>query len=453
MRVLIRNFSKVGVWCYSHLFGLYLTLVVYSNFALAYDYKYGTATAPLLDLMIIIMVLPLVLGNYRKWIPFIKTDYFIWCCLLTCIYLLNYYRLTNGGYSYSELDLTLETNRLQRVILWPCIGFAVYVLSVEHFRLGFKILLFTMPALVLLDFIDPSIMGAEGELANPRADGSYINPNLAGEAIILLLLMNLYRFKGFFGIAAILLATVAIGVTFSRSGIAALILVFGYLYVRGKVPKIAIVLPVILAISYSAILVFVEDSLLYLGYESNISGVLDRLRFFESIETENITVEQSGESRTLVAGWVLSDALNKPFLGYVFDPFSIYEMNPHNQPLFLWYKFGVTGLIGWLFMLFMLFRPAYKRSKVLLNPLLFGFFWFSFFSHNLFEMKFWIVAIAFMTLKDFEKWHGEIEFLGVKNKTFRKLSVNSLSNESRMDMSSKRPRTSRRRKTRSRIRF
>jgi len=360
----------------------------------------------------IALVIPLLLWNYEKWIPFIKSGYFLWCCLLAVVYSLNYYRMVYGGYSYSELDLILETNRLQRVVLWPVIGFIVFSVDAKFFRTGFFLLLFIAPSLVILDFLDPSILGPPNEGLNARAQGAYLNANLAAEAALLLCILNLRKISGFFGILIFTLVSLGVLFTFSRSGIAALVLLFCYMYARGNLPKISFVLPIVLIISFSTFLVYIEDALLFLGYDASVTNVLDRLRFFEAVETDKITADSSGESRAAVAKDVFSASLSNPFGGHVFDAYSTYGLNPHNQPLFLWYKFGITGLISWFAMLVVLYRAGSRSGLGLLNPFFLIFLWFSFFSHNIFEMKFWIIAIAYFSLKKAGDWHGDLKLFG-----------------------------------------
>ena len=418
---------QIADWVTKTLVGFYLTLGIFTNLGLALDYKYATATAPYFDLLIILFVMPLAAIHYKEWLPFMKTDYFKWCVLLTAVYLFNYLRMTLGGYPASLIDLIDETNRLQRVILWPVIGFIVYTVDFRFFKTGFFIALITMPFLVLVDFLDPFVLGPSDEIMDARAQGTYLNANIAAEAVLLLGLLNIRRFKGTLGI--VLFFTIGIGVilTFSRSGLVGLILLYGYMFFRGHMPKISILAPVLLIFSFSTLLIYAEDVLLTLGYDSSVANVMSRLSFLDTaVDSEQTLEDGSSESREQVAKDAFADVLSRPISGHVFDAEEKYGMNPHNEPIFLWYTFGITGIFAWFCMIAMLIRAGLRSGIGWLNPAPAVFIWFSMFSHNLLDFRYWIIAIAFFTLTEANKWHKvtSVKSLG-KHESRRKTKVQS----------------------------
>ena len=412
--------GRVAGWSYQNLVALYITLVVYTNLALSVDYKLGSGYAPFFDMMVLGLAVPLAMAHTDKWLPFMRTQYFKWAAFLAAVYVINFLRMQYGGYFASQVDLIEETNRVQRVLLWPFIGFIVYTVDPRFFRTGFYIALIAMPALVVVDFLDPFVLGPPDEVMDARAQGTYMNANVACEAIILLGILNLWRFRGLTGVVLVGIMSVGILLTFSRSGIAAMVLFGGYLYLRGRLPKSVIVIPIVLVISLSTILVYAEDILLDLGYDSSVANVLQRLAFFDAGDGGlAAATDESAEGRTQIAQEVFMHMLTDPIEGNVYDAKSAYGFNPHNQPLHFWFKFGILGLLAWLSMVFLLFRRGYITGLWYVSPAAIAFLWFSMFSHNILDFRFWIVFFAFILLNPAEVWHGSLGMTGRLSGTAR----------------------------------
>ncbi len=406
-------------WSYQNLVAFYITLVVYTNFALSFDYKFGTGHAPFFDLAVMGLVVPLAITNTDKWVSFMRTPFFKWSLFLGFVYFMNLMIMQYGGYHAAEVDLVEETNRVQRVLLWPSIGFIVYVIDPRYFRTGFYIALIAMPALVFVDFLNPFVLGPPDEVMDARAQGTYMNANVACEGIILLGILNMWRFKGMRGVVLCTIMSVGILVTFSRSGIVAMVLFGAYLYLRGRLPKTVIILPIVLVISLSTILVYAEDILLNLGYDSSVTNVLQRLAFFDAGDGGVGSAEDdSAEGRTLVAIEVFTQMLSSPIKGNIYTAEARYGVDPHNQPLHFWYQFGIVGLIVWMSMVYLLFRKGYQTGLWVVSPAAVAFLWFSMFSHNILDFRFWIVFFAFVLLNPAEVWHGKLgvtaQFTGFK---------------------------------------
>ncbi len=386
-----------GRWFFDRVAAFWLSLFAITNVALFVDYRFDQAFAPRLDIAFIGLAAASALLHRDRILPFVKSDFFRWFLLLLAVLVVNYLRMWLGG-QYTELDLLLETNRLQRVILWPVIGFLVLTAAPSALRIGLSIALVLMPLLVIVDFLEPTLMGPYGEAVNARAQGTYLNANLASEAILLLVGLNARRIKGLTGGLLLVLAGAGVLVTFSRSGMMAYCLFCAAFFVTGRLPKLFLAFPIFIVMSYSSLLLYTEDLLVDRGYESSVGNVLDRLRFIEDLEEGSVGDDSSAESRAEVASAVLKDAFASPVSGHVFSAKSRYGMDPHNQPLHFWYTFGIGGLLVWLGMIWVLVRRSVGSWHFWKDPALALFLWFSLFSHNLLEFTVWIVFLSYVIL-------------------------------------------------------
>jgi len=70
----IKVIGKIFEWGYKHVAALYLTLIVFTNYALLLDYKFETNNASAYDIAILAFVVPLAFIHWRNVIVHNKFD-------------------------------------------------------------------------------------------------------------------------------------------------------------------------------------------------------------------------------------------------------------------------------------------------------------------------------------------------------------------------------------------
>ena len=410
MRELRRLYKSFGLLCseaYRRLVGAFIALVMFTHLGQFAETVLGIGSAAVLDLLFLVLIAPLALLERRRVGEFVRTPYFLWIVLLCTVFAVNWARVVYGDRPLTNDEYIIETDTLQRLVLWPAVGFAVYVVPWRYFAWPMALVLLVVSGATIYDFFAPGALRPPGAVPSARAQGVYFNPNTTAEAILVAAVLSLRLFRGRMATVLLVLVGAAVLLTFSRSGVAALVLLCGYLAMRGRLTRGFAALPVVLVLSYSTILVNAEDVLVSLGYDASVANVMGRLSFIGSADVGSLT-DSSSESRAEVAVDTFSAALARPVTGHGFDAIAEFGMNPHNQLLALWYKFGLGGLLVWFGMVAVLFKRGLDDGLGLVSPMLVVFAFVSMFSHNILEMRLWLVGLSVAALVPARRWHGPV---------------------------------------------
>ena len=399
--------GRVAAWFYQHFLGLYLSLVVMTQIGLTVDTRLGVGIAPMLDILLLASIIPLALFTSGRWLPYMKTPFFTWYAFTALFFVISLLRLRFGDFYITQIEFNNEVQAAQKLLILGACSYIAFTVHSYYFRLGFTVALILIPGLVILDFFAPSILSPPNDLFAARASGTYLNPNQAAEAIVLICVLNIVRLRGFGAVVIILLVSLALVLTFSRAGMAASLILSGYLMWRQRLSKLFIIIPILVSLFLGSIIAVAEGALEDLGYGASVSNVLYRLEFFSNISADNVTGDDgSSESRTEIIEIVLKESLNNPIFGHAVGTYLEYEIGPHNLPVHLTYKMGVFGFLIWAGLAYIIFKRGNTRGLGLINPALVFFLWFSLFSHNTLDSRSWAVFLAFVLMKDPFTWHG-----------------------------------------------
>ncbi|MFC7518366.1 O-antigen ligase family protein [Herbaspirillum sp. GCM10030257] len=391
------SFASRVVWGWLHytyalilvavLVMVYLNLPNYGNTlnsALAPKYFYFTVAFLLCPLFV----------QSKALLAYILSPFALWafiCLILNLIHLLG---VADGEFARMQIILM----RIQYLMLTLLLGFAFAYARTASYEWVFPLIAFVAPAIVILDFIVPSLLypsGTPGTVPG-RASATYINPTIAGEVILLAYVMAIPALKMVYRTPLLILAGIGVTLTFSRSSIIAWIALWVILQSRRVLPKSAFLLLVAGLISIP---------LLITGFSSYIENRHDlteavtdlqsRLNFFSQMQLDDRSA--AGRSAMLQAGWNLF--LEYPVEGAGAGATYVWwhSLGVHNQLILFAAEYGLAGLLLWMSLGIVLARGKYFEDKSLQLTVLFLFVFNSMFTHNMLDMLHWLLTFALVS--------------------------------------------------------
>lgn len=385
--------SVAAIYCVA--VAWYIGLWMYPNFPLFIDFLNDGSDAPRFDLLLLALTVPLALATWRRWFEFLRHPYFLWTLALAALYAINALRAPHvADVALHGDDVSAEVDRLQRAVLLPVYGYLAYVLGRERLMPPLLVAVVLLPTLVTLDFFFPQYFTrGDPAIESPRADGTLLNPNVAGEALLITLVLVHRRLSGVALGAVFLIVGVGEILTFSRGGLVAWLLFGVYLILSGRVPRWSVIVLVAAVAFYSTLIIYAEEILssIFTNNEQLVAELVDRLSFTGD---ESARDDYSTEERQYVALAALRDIAANPILGHVYSPAVRYGQGAHNQLLEYWYVYGIGGLIVCLWLAWLLNRRAPDRFLGLVAPEAGVFLWFAMFSHTLFVYNFMLIFAA-----------------------------------------------------------
>ena len=255
-----------------------------------------------------------------------------------------------------------------------------------------------------IDYFNPGYFYFGIELMNSvagRAAATYLNSNLAGGAMILLLILGIdmvpKRFRFFF----VLIVFLGIFFTMSRSNIMIMFIILFIMFFQKKLYS-------------SQVFIFMVTITLFFGWLS--TGGLDTLSNTYNLEvTENMrnrvdffannkssdTADMDERKYVLLAAFDMYT--NSPILGNGYASTRLWDfpVAPHNTFIMHWADYGILGILLIPLLLYFATYNIYKYGKKLHKELAFlimtYFILASFFSHNMLESPFRIAAIIILS--------------------------------------------------------
>ena len=139
----------------------------------------------------------------------------------------------------SRAGPSLIGTRIQYAVLAVLLGFACSITRTTSYERIFPFLAVLIPITVIVDFLHPGVfypLGTEGTVLG-RAAATFINPNRAGEAMLLTFLLAIPVLRPRYRALLLLLVGVGVILTFSRGAILGWMLLWLFLLLRKAVPK------------------------------------------------------------------------------------------------------------------------------------------------------------------------------------------------------------------------
>lgn len=356
---------------------------------------------------IVVLLAPVLCLRRHGLGEYLRSPFVLWAgllLLLNLVHLLGLSPSTDLGDVYLVDDQTEERRslvltRIQYVLFALALGFAAHgqARGRRAAWLAAAVLLAVLvPTAVLLDFARSGLLypaDTPGAVLG-RAAAMFINPNMAGEAILLVFLLACAATPARWRGPLFLLCGAAILTTFSRAAILAWILLLLVLSVRRTLPKSALA-SALAALALAAAFLGSFESYLHgrAEFEGAAGNLASRLNFFSDVKFD----DDSSEERAAVvkAGWQLF--LQNPVFGAGAGATSFWSLraSTHNQLLLLAAEYGMFGIGLWCWLVAILWRGRFFADRSLQFAVAGLFAYMSMFTHQMLDSaSYWLAAFA-----------------------------------------------------------
>jgi len=349
-------------------------------------------------------IAPLMVIRWQAFRDYLVSPFALWALLL---FSLNLIHLTGfpasvdvAGAAFMDMQAearrSMIATRAQYILFALFLGFVAYISATRMYLRTMFVLMAVVPCAVIIDFSNPGLLypvDLTGAVLG-RAAAMFINPNLAGEAILHIIVLGFAVLDRRYRMPLFLLAGVAILTTFSRAAIIAWVVLLGLFIYKKTLPKSA---AISLTIAIGILLVFVGSFESYISsredFEDAATNILSRLNFFSSFTFDDDSSEE--RAGVIQAGWELF--LQNPLFGSGAGAthFWRHRGSTHNQLLLLAAEYGVMGILLWGWMLIMLCKSSFFSDRGLRYAMAFLFAFMSMFTHQMFDAaSYWLVTFA-----------------------------------------------------------
>jgi O-antigen ligase len=348
------------------------------------------------------LLLPVLLTRLNAFVAYLTSPFVLWGGALL---ILNFMHLASNDDSINARSEALVIFRMQADAMVILLGFVFTQMRSSGWERAFVFLAVLLPALVVTDFLYPGLLypiDTPGAVQG-RAAGTFINPTIAGEAILLAFLLACPQVPKRFRTPLILLAGIGVLLTFTRAAMLSWIVIWIYLMLRRRLPAVS-------AIAAAAMLVL---PLLMGGLESYISkrsdftdaldNIQHRLLFFSQARLDDDSAKE--REAVLRKGWEAFS--NNPLTGAgagVTDGGASrlwgHMPSTHNQLISLAAEYGIAGIVMWIWLLVILVRGRYFEDRVMQTAVILLFCMMTFFTHNMFDFPYWLLTFALMAQRD-----------------------------------------------------
>ena len=306
-------------------------------------------------------VAPLLVLRFRSLISYVISPFSLWALgyiTLNIIHLL--LALIDGEQSRADIIGT----KIQYAVLAVLLGFACSITRTTSYERIFPFLAVLIPITVIVDFLHPGVfypLGTEGTVPG-RAAATFLNPNKAGEAMLLTFLLAIPVLRPLYRALLLFLVGAGVILTFSRGAILGWMLLWSYLVLRRGVPKYTFAVS-LLALGVLPVLLVSFES--YLAGRADLSAYLDnllgRLDFFRS----RVLDDDSALERAQVLEAGLDLFLDQPIFGAGAAVTHLWWVRAgiHNQLVMLAAEYGVFGIALWTSLAVILWKGKYFPEK------------------------------------------------------------------------------------------
>ena len=328
---------------------------------------------------------------------------FAWTGAFIFLYFLHYIALSGDN----TIQASFIATDLQSVGLAAIYASAFSCVPRASYRFVFPLLVVVAAACVILDFAVPgqfydlasaeeAALGVQSNGVLGRGAGLYLNPNRAAETLIFLLLLCVAWTRGVMLLFLLIIGGVGMMLTFSRAGLVAWFLLWPVAlwtkalprYVYGVLAASVVVVPAFVVI----VMNYVEDNPAFEGARKNIE---ERINFFGDLSVEDASSLE--RKAALELGIQTFEKYPLFGAGSCYTDVWDFPVSTHNMPVRMLAEFGLTGLLIWLWIIYLLWTGDYLENKNLQIAAALFFVFLSAFSHNLFDSPQMLLIYALIT--------------------------------------------------------
>ena len=292
-------------------------------------------------------------------------------------------------------------SRLQFLVL--AFGIALSTTAVRRIDLAriFAVCSALIAASLLVDYALPDTLYplSTPGLVPGRFGSFFINPNKAGEAVVLTALLGLPALSRRTALPLLALAAMAVLVTFSRSAMLAMALLTGLFWANNLLGRTQLLLAgaaLLVLVAGGGIVELVGSSAGYLP-SINAEDIYQRLQFLTTGDLHDDSVDE----RTFVLVKGLELFAGNLLLGAGAGATHLWEfaVAPHNQAVMMASEYGMLGLAGWLVMLLLASTGSYFAGRAQQLGAAAFILFFSMSTHNMLDFPYWIIALMVMSMR------------------------------------------------------
>lgn len=353
---------------------------------------------------IVFLVLPLTLVYYRELSAYLVSPFALCALLLLTLNLIHLAGFPELSVlpgielidTQGEARRSMITTRAQYLVFTLFLGFVVHASAQRSYLAALVPVAILLPCAVMVDFAFPGVLyslGTSGAVFG-RAGAMFINPNLAGEAILLSFLLACAALGAAYRVPLFMLAGAGVLATFSRAAIMAWVLILWILISRKTLPKSAMIAS---GLALAIVLLSVGSFESYLHarqeFDDASNNILSRLNFFSSYSFDDDSSEE--RASVILASWELF--LQNPIFGAGAGAthFWSHRGSTHNQVLLLATEYGLLGVFLWAWLLHMLWKGLFLDDRGLQLAVAFLFAFMSLFTHQMFDSStYWLATFA-----------------------------------------------------------
>jgi O-antigen ligase len=382
---------------------------IYSNLPIYGYIVYPSMLPKFTFFSIFILIIPLIIIKYKALGAYLLSPFVLWAAVLLALNLIHLAGFSPDGYlgGVALIDhqmvsrYSLILTRTQYILFAIFLGFAFLTSTRKVYLYTFVLLAAILPCAVILDFARPGLLypiDTNGAVLG-RAAAMFINPTMAGEALLLVFLLGCAAIKLKYRAPLFILLGAAVLMTFSRSSIIAWVLLWPILLFKKVLPKSAIViLGVVLGISLAFLGSFENYLQARQEFDGALSNILSRLDFFSNFKLNDDSSEERSE--VIRAGWDLF--LQNPVFGAGAGAtqFWSHRGSTHNQLLLMAAEYGIFGIGLWISLLVILCRGNFFDNRGLQFAIVFLFAFMSMFTHQMFDSaSYWLATFAIVSVR------------------------------------------------------
>jgi O-antigen ligase len=341
--------------------------------------------------VIFIIAIPILLKNFRPLLRLLLSPFALW---LFALIIVNFVYMIDANKDITNLVFT----RNQNFILAILFGFIFSIISSESYKLIFPILSIGISVITIIDFLIPGVIYpifSEGTVLG-RAAGTYLNPNKAGEAILLMCFFSMSVVRIQHRTVLIFLAGIAILLTFSRSALILWLVLFISLLSTQRLPKSTIIFTVILLFILPVLFSNFEYYLLERNdLESGVNNLISRLNFFQDHDQS----DDSSLERLEVLNAGIDLFLNNYIFGAGVGTTELwqYRGGTHNQFISYAAQYGIIGIIFYVLLIINVWKGNYFQVRFFQRFAVFICVFFSLFTHNMLDHIYWLLTFSIIT--------------------------------------------------------
>jgi len=333
-------------------------------------------------------MLPLLALRYRRLFRYAGSPFALWVAALVAF---NAAHLFAAMLDLEHERIALIVTRIQYYVLAWMIVFACSEARDQLLDRAFLALAVLLPCVTLFDFLNPGLMDPEGIVG--RGAGTYLNPNKAGEGLLVTYLLAVRLMTPRWRWWLLVWVGIAVVSTFSRGGIAAWAAIVLGLLVTGRVPRVMILFSVVAIVLIPIGWVGVENYLIgRADMAEGIDNIFGRIESLQSLSFDDASVAE--RAAVTSAGWNLF--LDNFIFGAGAGATHLWALpvSVHDQALMMAAEYGIVGVCMWLWSIVIVIRGKYYPDPLLQWLAALVLVFLSMFSHNIFDFLYWLVSIG-----------------------------------------------------------